>query len=344
MRESPEKNPMTQSVTKSQTTWVVILSVFVVLIVILTSVLTWRLDAQKHQSVQAVARKNVLLSQQLQQLQTHISTWQNAPQSLQRVLTEAQYWIRVAHLQLTMGQNDAAALQSLLLAQQTVDQNQNDVLLPLKQALSDNIQALQTVTPIHTNEIFSQLNAINQAVSQLSVLPNESGVAQKMQSSDSLVVPHWYDRFWRNIKNLKNLFVVEKLGKPATILPSQDYWQMVKINFSMKVTIAEWALLHRHQAIYEESLQNMSTDLETLFPFSQLISPIQDQIQQLKKINLNPALPSLTSTLAILSRIQLNNANTPAVLPVESTSIQNTNTKKSPTASEKPTAPTFVET
>lgn len=349
MRESPETTVLAQPEnTKSQIIWVAILSVLVVGVVILTSVLTWQVGHQKQRILQGIANKNALLSQQLQQLQMRISTWQNTQQSLSRVLTEAQYWIRVAHLQLTIGQNDSAALQTLLLAQQTLDENQNDVLLPLKQALSENIQALQTATPVHTNEIFLQLNAINHAVSKLSVLPNHvSEITQNTQQSDFLVALRWYDRLWHNIKNL---FVVEKLGKPVTILPSQDYWQTVKMNFSMKVAIAEWALLHRNQAIYEESLGNMLADLTAAFPFSQLISPIQDQIQQLQKINLNPTLPSLQNTLAILSRMQLNDVNTVSIStevskPLTPVAPPNVSTKQSPGLLEKPTSiQTPVET
>ncbi len=306
--ESPQSKPV-QLQTKSQTAWIVVLTVILVISVLLSGVLSWKLDMKKNSRIGALKQDDTALSQQLQQLQNTVMQLQNNNQiDSQKAFVQAAYWIRFANLQLTINHDESAALKTLLLAQQSLSTTQDDSILALKQAVSANIQALQSVPPIDINQIFSSLDAINASVQKLSMMPKSLPQVNQV----NLDLTHdaenhvWYQHIWYKIKNLKNLFVIENLSQPITTPPSLEHWQDLKINFSLQITLAKAALLNRNQTVYSATLQNLSQILSIDFSISQAVLPINDQINKLAKINIAQTITSLNATLAVLAQTKLS--------------------------------------
>lgn len=74
-----------------------------------------------------------------------------------------------------------------------------------------------------------------------------------------------------------------------------------KLNLQMQITLAQWALLHHDQPIYQSALQSVTHTLNNYFSLAPTTASLVSEIDVLEKTNINPQLPSLDTTLSLLA-------------------------------------------
>jgi len=243
-----------------------------------------------------------------QSVQSEISTLQNNhDMQLQKTLADVTYLVRLANLQLTVGHDEQTALTTLATAQEQLANMQNESLNPLKMALSADIATLRATPVPDTKKLFIDIEMVQQEIQNLSAIPKKPDVSlQKTIDAVKSADQHepWYRRIAGGLAQLKTLFVIRHLDKTNTPLFSPELESTVKQNITMQLNMAQWALLHHNQTIYESTLQNVSQWLQIYFGLSTAQNPVIAQLSALQKMQIDTVLPTLNNTLAALSAVK----------------------------------------
>lgn len=252
-------------------------------------------------------------AQQLITVKKEVAQLQNNPNvQTQNALVDVSYLVHLANLHLTVGRDPETALKTLLLAQQALASITDSSVNALKQALLSDIAALRAAPAIHINQTFLEIAALNQQIQTLSPIPTKPDVSlqktvNQIKSTDekSSDLP-WYRRALESVKQLKSLFVIRHLDQVNTPLFAPDMETNVKQNIAIQFNMAQWALLHRDQKIYQSTLHNVSQWLTRYFALSDAKNQIVAQLATLEKMQMNTTLPTLNNTLTALSAIKVN--------------------------------------
>lgn len=235
---------------------------------------------------------NKTQGQQLQLLQNEVVKTQKTQSS------ELIYLVHLANMQLVIGHDPLAALKTLRFAQKQVPATQ----IAFSNLLNTDIAQLQSAETIDKNAVFSDIAALNQSIQTLSAIPSAPVTTTEKTTPAVSTEKNWHERIIDQIKSVKNLFIIRQVNEPVTPLLNAQLEFSIKQNMYLQLSLAQWALMHHDEKIYQTSLQSVSNSLSQYFALTNETKPILDKIASLQKINIRPALPSLENTLVMLSQ------------------------------------------
>lgn len=341
MSESNEITTQPKSTPSKVVIWFMILVALVALSAILISAQSrFRADAQFKLISDTVTTLSVQLTQKVNALQTDVATLKNS-QHIQTQKTAAQisYLINLANLHLAVGHDAKAALVILNNAQQLAENN--IAFSQLNQSLSNAIAALTAVPAVHVHQLFSEIADINMQIQHISSIPvrpiaSTQDIAKTIKINDS--VP-WYQRIVEQAKQLKKLFVIRHLDEPSVPILASQFEMNLKQSMSAQLNMAQWALLHRDEVIYQASLRSVMVTLKNYFALSDVKNTIMNKLITLQQIQINPPLPSLDNLLSTANN-SMNIGNQASHIVIDNTALQSVSADKKST--EKPTLPQSI--
>lgn len=237
---------------------------------------------------------NKMQTQQLQLLQNEVVKTQRTQNS------EIIYLVHLANMQLVIGHDPAAALKTLRFAQKQVPATQ----VAFSNLLSTDISQLQSIESVDKNAIFADIAALNQSIQALSAIPSQPVNKVEKTASVDVAEKKWHERIVEHIKSIKNLFIIRRVKEPVTPLLDAQLEFAIKQNMYLQLSLAQWALMHHDEKVYQTSLQSVSNSLSQYFALTNETKPILEKIATLQKINIRPELPSLENILAMLSQTE----------------------------------------
>ena len=237
-------------------------------------------------------------SNQQQQLQTLNLNLNNAvahnTQSQRfRVMNHSIYLIHQAHLQLNLNLATQKSRDLLKKAQHNLSDLHDDSLFSLQHNLNVAIGLLKSSPVINIPSMLQQLNQTSQKLDALSFTPTEFSYNPKstQPASHQLSLAH------RLAAGLKNLIIIRHHQFNPHVIPSISESRLAKINIQTKISIAQWALVHRQKKLFQSNLIDASKLVTTLFNRSPSSQKISRTLQQLANTNITPVLPDLNLTL-----------------------------------------------
>jgi len=226
---------------------------------------------------------------------------------------------------LTVGRDKETALNLLTIANHHLTLIQNTIFTPLKEALHADIHALKTTPTPNLIHIYSQLSQITKDVNQLNPFPtqvqqtiNDTVANMKKAAKNE---SHWYNRIWNSLKEIKHLFVIHEIQTTSAPVTAPDKIFYIKQNIEIKLSTAQWALLHNNNEIYQSSLKTVSNWITQYFSMSGAAEPIIKQVNLLSQQNISNHLPNLENTINTLNKIKIQP-------PIIHQQIESTNTTK----------------
>lgn len=277
---------------------------------------TVRSAAQYNQFNTALLALSKSQAQQYQSLQNAMNALKkSSQQETQTKLAETAYLIRLANLQLTLNRDAPLAVKTLLIAQQQLSMISDFATSTLKRTLAADITALQAAPVVDTNGLISKLKEIDALEATLSTLPAKPTVSIQKTINDIKSVDvslPWYQRIWESVKSLKSLFVIRHLDHSSVPLIDPNEVNALKFNIAMQLNIAQWAVLHKQQSVFQSSLTTISSWLLRYFPVSDLRNTIENKINALEKIDIHPSFPTLLQTLTALRHVQMMELTPPS--------------------------------
>lgn len=225
----------------------------------------------------------------------------------QRALSEAAYLIHVANLHLLIGQDPDSALRALQVAHNQLKQVANPAALSLKQTLANDIVKLEKMPRFDIAKLLARLQSLKEDVAKLPSLPTQALTPQddSTTNTEPTDTSPWYKKLGHSLSGLKDLVIIRHDRKDIKPLLSPEQLMFLKQNVQLKISEAEWAVLHQNVSIYMQGLNAAKQQLNAHYPNQQAMASVIKEIDALLTINIRPKLPSLMETMQILHSTSL---------------------------------------
>ncbi|MFA6409227.1 MAG: uroporphyrinogen-III C-methyltransferase [Gammaproteobacteria bacterium] len=222
------------------------------------------------------------------------------------ILLRVDALLQMAKFSLLTNRNVDAALRFFSMAESSLASSKSADLLHVRELLAEEGKALQEMSKLDVTKTVARLEVINQEIGKLSILPKELPQRKDLANdvvSDDLKTPkkqanRWQD-FWQGAsKALKQAVIIRKQSNAETVFLNSEQATSMILSLQNKIVIAEWAILHYDEELYQKNLQQVSDALQTYFL---RMNPSQAAniiaaLQEMKKINVKLIVPSFNQT------------------------------------------------
>ena len=248
------------------------------------------------------------LNQQQQVIQSMQVNLQNALSSMRhnkdyQIINQVSYLVHQANLDLMISHNPQQAISLLDNAKKLLDQLSDPLLFSLKKSIDKDMAALAKTTSLDVSGLLAKLDGIDALVAKIPSLPVEYTPSSEPASKVAIKVDNqtWGQKFAHLLAGFKNLVVIRHHPKPIHALLSAQQLQVLKQNISLKVAMAQWAIINRNQAVYQESLQQVTAWLQQELQDPASVADLLNSLKQLSTVNIVPSYPDLSRTLSALN-------------------------------------------
>tara|TARA_R110002110_G_scaffold65206_4_gene180016 strand:- start:100498 stop:101868 length:1371 start_codon:yes stop_codon:yes gene_type:complete len=218
------------------------------------------------------------------------------------VLNEVEYLVHNASQQILINHDVMTALSQLETASKKVKNLGDPALGSLRAALSQDIVKLKSVETLDKEGLWSQLNAIVNALPNLrfKTLLDEPAVDEdsaQVKSTDAEKA-QWQkalDKSWDEIKNLIRVSRYDQ-DQIQPVLAQHEKIQLLRAMQYM-VEQAKWAVLKQDNLVYQEALSSLSENMQLFFEQDNVQENLLAEVKKASDINVSVAQPSIMHSL-----------------------------------------------
>lgn len=284
--------------------------IFSVAALIWTAIAWQRLDTTNtdlNKNKAQIEKSLSTFQQSLQKMQTTLAAHQKNIDQLmnqtgndraEQAMGEAAYLIRLAHLQLSVDSNITLTIKLLKMAAQRLANVTTPMATSLKLAITNDVTALSSTSPINVTHLLTRLDQLNQEITQLPTYPQQLPPTKTPPRTPPR--KNWWDNVKHNLSGLKSLFIIRHVDRPITPLLGPQQTIFLKENVQLKISQAQWAILHHNAPLYQQSLNTAAKWLADHYQNQPAAETLIKRLQALALININPqGLTTLTSFNAL---------------------------------------------
>lgn len=248
------------------------------------------------------------------QQERFMADWQSAQQGdlSKWYLAEAMYLVRIADNEIRYSNNTQLALTLLRHADETLGNVSGVDTKSLQEAVTNDIEKLDSAGQPDISTIFIKLSALDIAVGQLS-LPATPLHADQSTAVIDPNLPWWNRGLQTAWQALKGIIVVQYNGKQSLplVLPKEKSY--LYQNLHSQVQNAMWAALNRNEKVYQVSLINIDNWIQLYFNMNdKQTQKVLADLETLKAIRLDPPLKDISSTVKLFNEFMANTPSRPA--------------------------------
>lgn len=285
------------------------------------------------------------VSQQLLQLQNQLDKEQAARASLSAnleklhkelgrdrqawTLAEVRYYLRLGNTRLQLLSDTSSAMRALELADARLQVLGNPALHKLRGQIKKELAALRAVPQADIEGASLQLVALSAQVEDLQVTAPTRSKPAKEPLQAPVNKQDWrahVDNLWAE---LKILISVRRTDRPVAALLEPEQIVFLRHNLRLKLEAARLALLQRNAVMYKANLAEANRWLKAYFRTDAApVTALRTQISELGKIDVQPALPDISTSLAMLQRLEASASKPPPTVkkaPAKKASATKTN-------------------
>lgn len=258
------------------------------------------------------------LHQSQQQTADQVSTQQHQIQSLLQNQTsksqhqdiqKAQYYLDLAQINAEWSSNGNASTQLLLAADQILANSTHPNLSAIRQAIREDLQALEQIPTIDTKSLLAKLSALDQKIEQYSIRTQTLSAQTTQLNKEST----WRDNLQNNMQQLRGLISIHYQDTTSLEPFNPDYLALLRENMRMNIQQAELAVIEQHQDLYNLALASVYKNLETGFnPNNPKTQALLQEVQALQKMMVAYQLPKLHSYAPLFADYAPANAEDPS--------------------------------
>jgi uroporphyrin-III C-methyltransferase len=253
------------------------------------------------QELEAVKQQQLALDSTLRSLNLEEGTDNNDWQ-----LAEVEHLIIVAIHRLQLEADVSMAMAALQAADDRLRENADPRLLLVRQQLAKDMNTLKAVNKV---DIAGLVLYLSDLVGRVIDLPLQKAKVGDASQPDTVDVK---DSKWKQLKSavwqeLKDLVIISRRGEEtlATLMPEQQYF--LYQNLRLQLESARYAVLRRDTDNLQVSIDIITEWLNRYFDSSDSgVANILDSLTQMKSLDLNPALPDISSSLEALRSYVIN--------------------------------------
>ena len=218
------------------------------------------------------------------------------------LLSEAEYYLRIANAQLDLARNPDVALRALELADEKLRDVGDPGLVRVRRVLADEMTALRGVPRPDAEGIALQLSSLARSLIDLPLTrqtPERYGQADGMESARS-----GWDRAWQSIKDaLMSIVRVKRTDEVVVPLRTEIEESILLRGMETELDVARLALIRGDATLYRDALAGVQERLGRHFDGeASSVQAAQRQLEQLSGAELPETLPDISSSLNLLLR------------------------------------------
>jgi len=227
------------------------------------------------------------------------------------LMAEAEYLMRLANQRFNMEKDFIGAEAILTAANSVLAETDDPGLYIVRQQLAKDILALQQVPHVDIEGIYLQIEALIDLSNKLDqshyLTQNEEVLSAALALDDTVPANTEESRFSQllnqTLNEVKQLIIIRRLDEPVAPLLAPEQIYYLKQNLRLMLEQAELALLDRNQQMYEHSLKKAEEWVQTYFLANRDDTAlILSTLKSLKEKELNPYLPDISQSLALMKK------------------------------------------
>jgi len=259
---------------------------------------------QLNQNLQSAERERDALSQAMRHLRTRLSQDRTG-----WILAEVEYLLTVANQNLRLERSVSTSIAALEAADQRLAQQADPALIPVREAIADELQQLRSVTTPDISGVAARLGSLLGSVDNLPLTGETRAPVGGEEVGAGGEPPRptgwsdwrgWLSAVWAELKGLVTVRHTEEVGRPL-MSPEQQYF--LRQNLSLKLETARAALLENEPAVYQDAINEAGRWVSEYFQTETgATRGFQQTLDELARVNLQPELPDISGSLRTLRR------------------------------------------
>jgi len=184
------------------------------------------------------------------------------------LIHEAEYLVRIAARTIWLEQDTKAAIALLQDADLRLTELQDPRFLPVRQLIHQDIESLQLMPALKTEEVILALMGMNSQVNALPLamvyIPDSQEAPADFELSESTA--DWKENLqktWR--KFLADFITVSRRTANVEPLMSPQYQQNLRQNLQLKLQLAQWAASEQNAQLYSRTLDEIELWIKEYF-------------------------------------------------------------------------------
>ncbi|MGI9342599.1 MAG: uroporphyrinogen-III C-methyltransferase [Gammaproteobacteria bacterium] len=216
--------------------------------------------------------------------------------------SEAEYFLRVANAQLSLAGNVGVAARALQLADDQLRELADPSLTPVREAISDEIAALNAVPRPDAEGVVLKLGSLARSLDTLEFANAAPG--RYKGERDEVTDESGWQRAWRVILDaLKGIISVKRDDQAFTPLLTAGEESALLSSLDVDLQIARLAVIRGEGEVYRRSLDSVRQRLASYFDTeSTPVAAALSTIDELAKVELPEQLPDISNSLSLLRR------------------------------------------
>lgn len=260
-----------------------------------------QLSRQQQQRLTGLEEDNATLQAGIKRLSELLARNQN-----DWSLAEVEYMLALANQRVQLFADTAGAIQALQLADRLLEKFADPAWFALRKGIADELVSLRAVTQIDTAGVSASLLSLSGRVGDLPILDVErrpaAAPAAPEQQAVTQAISDWQQKItrmlqdiWVEVKGLVRIRQTDEEVKPLLAPLSQ---QFLVQNVQLQFQTARLALLQQDNTNYIAALNTASSWIDSHFVTdAAAVKAMQNEIAELSKLNVTPALPDISASL-----------------------------------------------
>lgn len=277
-------------------------------------------DKNIHEIKQAllqVKNRTEEASQKIATTQSALAEQKAFEQQNSTLLLEVNYLVRLASFHLLFDHNIELARQLLEAADAHLVTEESPAIWPVRKALAEDIAALKAAPDVDLPGVVARIGGLIQEAESLPKAPVPTRISKSSDTHKPEISPpnqparlsSTFHSFLAALKKigevsgsaLSQMIIISKNNADTPILLTAEQYVYLITNVQSQLTLAEWAVIHRQEKIYQQSLLQVDTWLQHYFsPDNTVVQSMLSTLKALQNISVNPTMPSISHSMDAL--------------------------------------------
>ena len=219
-------------------------------------------------------------------------------------LAEAEYLLRLANQRLVLERDSRNALALAETADNILRELGQSDLLPVRRTLASDIQALKLADQVDREGIYLRLQALGEQLPELPMV-EPMFLAESDPTTDTGAAQSTGQGVWQTVKRsfgqlvqrLSNHIRIRRHNESIQALADPREQFIVRQQLQLLISQAQAALLREQTDLYQRSLNNAITWLETHYALNPQAESALNDLRALSALDIAPELPDLDEAL-----------------------------------------------
>ncbi|WP_199610254.1 uroporphyrinogen-III C-methyltransferase [Flocculibacter collagenilyticus] len=223
------------------------------------------------------------------------------------LIAEAHYLVQLASRKLYLEHDYATTFTLLTDAQARLTELADPSVISIKQAIAKDINQLQAINEVDTDQLYLKLDAWSQRVTQLPFATHKSIKEKAKQVKETEVAEQTFmqnlQQAWREIADIFYIRTTQHRGEVKLALSEQQVW-LLQQKMGLSFQQAQLALLQQNQLVFESAIRSLiTTTNQALAPNDKLTQTLLSDLNSLLGQDIQASLPIQLESLSALAAL-----------------------------------------